>query len=149
MRKMWYNILNFYRKHLERKVVYLFVFFLKWKHFRTYQFLRMTGIFIFLIVSFWIVLKKVVPSQHPKSTTLHPPCFLTTDSVQWAQTPLSPLQGSQFSACTLLQRTNPPASSLRANPPALLAESGILLMAIGSILIETSSCNLQFFFRTN
>ena len=45
-----------------------------------------------------------------------PLCLLTTDSVQWAHTPLPPLQGSQtrqFPACTR-QRTNPPVSSLHA-----------------------------------
>ena len=64
-----------------------------------------------------------VHTTHPRISYIlsHPPflplCLLTTDSVQWAQTPPPPpLQGSQsyqFPACTL-QRTNPPASSLCA-----------------------------------
>ena len=68
-----------------------------------------------------------------------PLCLLTTDSVQWAHTPLLPLQGSQsqyhqFAACTL-QRTNPPASSFAWSSSSLLKEehlpkSGILLRTI-------------------
>ena len=49
--------------------------------------------------------------------------LLTTDSVQWAHTPLPPLQGSQshqFPVGTL-QRTNPPALILKSSrdPPAV------------------------------
>ena len=96
------------------------------------------------------------PTQTDGSPTsqvyLLPLCLSTTDSVQWALTPLSsllsppppppPLQGSQSTippvpACTLiLQQSTSAAASPRVRHSPEDDQS---------ILIEMSSCNLQFF----
>ena len=92
---------------------------------------------------------------HPKSTTL-PPRVLANNWYSSVSTHSSPpLQGSQshqFPACTL-QRTNPPASSLRAilqHPTSAAASPRVRHSPDDDqIPIKTSSCNFQFFFRTN
>ena len=77
-----------------------------------------------------------IPSKPPSL----PQCLLTTDSVQWAHTPLPPLQGSQSHT---VSRTNPvftQSSSSRLKRQLHLPESGILLMMIRAYW---SKCQVQ------